>query len=230
MYREHEHKEKYKKRSSIEWKNAELKRFLGLARAIGYGLKAVAMQAKLTVIAANLKRIAALVGERSSRFLFQICCKSYFMQFKPTCALEGVSLALFLGTLSVVSNCPLVLGGGNTGYYQKFSEVCKYVMNTKNHLECHWLYMNKKLFDSLSPDDQKIILDAAKQIEDAGFDWAKNNEQKYIDLMKQAGWTSYEYTDEEIAAFAENVRTEIWPQLEPLYDPEVWAELVSHFK
>ena len=106
-----EFKEKYKKRSSIEWKNAELKRFLGLARAIGYGLKAVAMQAKLTVIAANLKRIAALVGERSSRFLFQICCKSYFMQFKPTCALEGVSLALFLGTLSVVSGLsPCVLG------------------------------------------------------------------------------------------------------------------------
>jgi transposase len=102
-----EFKEKYKKRSSIEWKNAELKRFLGLARAIGYGLKAVAMQAKLTVIAANLKRIAALVGERSSRFLFQICCKSYFMQFKPTSALEGVSLALFLGTLSVVSTACL---------------------------------------------------------------------------------------------------------------------------
>lgn len=35
----------------------------GLARARGYGLRAVTIQAKLTAIAVNLKRIAALVAE-----------------------------------------------------------------------------------------------------------------------------------------------------------------------
>ena len=58
-------KSDYKKRSAIEWKNAELKRFHGLARAAGYGLKAVSTQAKLTVLAVNLKRIAALAMEKS---------------------------------------------------------------------------------------------------------------------------------------------------------------------
>ena len=55
--------EKYKKRSAIEWKNAELKRFHGLARARGWGLRSMAVQAKFTAIAVNLKRIANIIRE-----------------------------------------------------------------------------------------------------------------------------------------------------------------------
>ncbi|WP_188397868.1 IS1182 family transposase [Sporomusa sp. GT1] len=53
---------KYKKRASHEWKNGEMKRFHGLDRARGYGLKSMSMQAKLTALAVNLKRIAALLS------------------------------------------------------------------------------------------------------------------------------------------------------------------------
>ena len=58
--------EKYKKRSAQEWKNGEMKRFHGLARARGWGLRSIQFQAKLTAIAVNLKRIAAIVGEKST--------------------------------------------------------------------------------------------------------------------------------------------------------------------
>ncbi len=54
--------EKYKKRAAHEWKNGEQKRFHGLARAKGYGLKSVSTQAKLTALVVNLKRIAAIIG------------------------------------------------------------------------------------------------------------------------------------------------------------------------
>ena len=57
-----EFKEKYKKRASIERKNAEMKRFHNLARAKGYGLRSVSVQAKLTAIAVNLKRISRLIS------------------------------------------------------------------------------------------------------------------------------------------------------------------------
>ena len=56
-----EFQEKYKKRSAQEWKNGEMKRFHGMVRARGWGLRSVSTQVKLTVIAVNLKRIAALV-------------------------------------------------------------------------------------------------------------------------------------------------------------------------
>ena len=57
-----EFREKYKKRASIEGKNAELKRFHGLSRARGYGLLSVSIQSKLTAIAVNIKRIAAIAS------------------------------------------------------------------------------------------------------------------------------------------------------------------------
>lgn len=57
--------EKYKKRASQEWKNGEMKRFHGMDRARGYGLQSMRIQAKLTALAVNLKRIAALVSSFS---------------------------------------------------------------------------------------------------------------------------------------------------------------------
>lgn len=64
-----EFREKYKKRASIEGKNAELKRFHGLCRARGYGLLSVSKQSKLAVIAVNIKRIAAIVSSSLNRFI-----------------------------------------------------------------------------------------------------------------------------------------------------------------
>ena len=71
-----EFKEKYKKRASIERKNAEMKRFHSLARAKGYGLKSVAFQAKLTAIAVNLKRISKLISPINLDFLIDLCVAS----------------------------------------------------------------------------------------------------------------------------------------------------------
>ena len=61
--------EEYKKRAAIEWKNAEMKRFHGLVRAKGYGFKSVTLQAKLTALAVNLKRIARLLSPLRDNFL-----------------------------------------------------------------------------------------------------------------------------------------------------------------
>jgi transposase len=60
--------EKYKKRAAHEWKNGEMKRFHGLAKARGYGLKSILTQAKLTAIAVNLKRIASIMEKTSVLF------------------------------------------------------------------------------------------------------------------------------------------------------------------
>lgn len=57
-----EFKEKYKNRACQEWKNGELKNHHGLNRARGYGLRSMSTQAKLTIIAVNLKRIAKILS------------------------------------------------------------------------------------------------------------------------------------------------------------------------
>lgn len=75
-------KEKYKKRASHEWKNGEMKRFHGLDRARGYGLKSMGMQAKLTALAVNLKRIAALISFLSA-YLHSFLRTKDFWEKKP---------------------------------------------------------------------------------------------------------------------------------------------------
>ena len=57
-----EFREKYKSRACQEWKNGEMKNFHGLDRARGYGLKSMVLQAKLTALAVNLKRIAKILS------------------------------------------------------------------------------------------------------------------------------------------------------------------------
>ena len=57
----------YKNRAIIEPKNAEMKRFHGLARAGGYGLVSVEKQVILTVIAVNLKRICKLISSNNPK-------------------------------------------------------------------------------------------------------------------------------------------------------------------
>ena len=54
--------EEYKKRAPIEGKNGEMKCFHGLDRAYGFDLGSVNVQAKLTAIAVNLKKIATALA------------------------------------------------------------------------------------------------------------------------------------------------------------------------
>lgn len=79
-----EFKKEYKKRAKIEGKNAEMKRFHGLARAKGYGLVAVSKQTKLTVIAVNLKKIAKIFSLKYLSKIIKIQkinLKIYFLDF-----------------------------------------------------------------------------------------------------------------------------------------------------
>lgn len=64
-----EFKEKYKRRARQEGKNGEMKRFHGLGRARGYGLRSMLIQAQLTALAVNLKRIAHLASSLNLYFL-----------------------------------------------------------------------------------------------------------------------------------------------------------------
>lgn len=77
-----EYLEKYKKRASIEGKNAELKRYHGLYRARGYGLLSISLQSKLAAIAVNIKRIAAIATLKFCIFGFKI---RFFNQSSKYC-------------------------------------------------------------------------------------------------------------------------------------------------
>lgn len=77
--------EEYRKRAKIEPKNAELKRFHGLDRAKGYGLRSIGIQAKLTALVVNLKRIAKLVSALKGLNSYFMCCsRCWLLIIRPT--------------------------------------------------------------------------------------------------------------------------------------------------
>jgi transposase/curved DNA-binding protein CbpA len=79
--------EQYKKRASHEWKNGEMKRFHGMDRARGYGLKSMRIQAKLTALAVNLKRIASILSSNlytiSDYIAYLPCINAKFENYIP---------------------------------------------------------------------------------------------------------------------------------------------------
>ena len=91
----------------IEGKNGEMKRFHGLARARGYGLISVSFQAKLTVIAVNLKRISRLISPLkpdNQINLLDLGKKYRIIFFKLELGSLIVKISLKNATFSVVSD------------------------------------------------------------------------------------------------------------------------------
>jgi transposase len=82
--------ERYKKRSSSEWKNAEMKCHHGMARAKGYGLESVTVQVKLTALAVNCKRMAALVAEQAKKAVQETTKKAQIALSGPMDAFRTV--------------------------------------------------------------------------------------------------------------------------------------------
>lgn len=91
--------EEYKKRSRIEGKNGEMKRFHRLARAMGYGLRSMEIQSKLTAIAVNLKKISRLVSSKIN---------DIFIIFMKKISYRGKTLYMrfFYLTFSVLPDVP----------------------------------------------------------------------------------------------------------------------------
>jgi len=117
------------------------------------------------------------------------------------------------------------IGAGTEGYYTQYKELVNYVMPIKTHFECHWLIMNKDLYDSLSEEDRNTIDQLAKQLEEDAFRQAQEEETKYDELFKKEGTVVYEFTDEQIQAYSNKIRSEVWPELEKEYGEEIFNRI-----
>lgn len=117
------------------------------------------------------------------------------------------------------------IGAGTEGYYTQYKELINYVMPIKTHFECHWLYMNKDLYDSFSDEDKNIIDNLAKELEVAAFKRAEEEDIKYDQLFKDEGTIVYEFTDEQIEEYSNKIREEVWPDLEKEYGKEIFDQI-----
>lgn len=100
----------------------------------------------------------------------------------------------------------------------KLNEVQPYITMWNYSYDPLVLGMNKKKFDSIHPDDQKVIQDAAKNANAAQIKMAREKEAEQIQGLKDAGMEFYEPTAEQMEAFKK--------ASQPIYDAykDKWGE------
>jgi TRAP-type transport system periplasmic protein len=109
-------------------------------------------------------------------------------------------------------------------YSSKLQEVQKHITMWNYSYDPLILGMNKKLFESLSDEDKKVIQTAADNANQYQIKLAREKEAEQIKELEEAGMKFYTPTEEEKASFKEVVQ--------PIYDSykDVWGEdLLNQF-
>ncbi|WP_213810570.1 TRAP transporter substrate-binding protein DctP [Jeotgalicoccus sp. WY2] len=109
------------------------------------------------------------------------------------------------------------IGGGTELYYNEFGELGQQILPVNTHFEAHYLTVNEEAFDALAEEDQNTILEFAEQFEEDAFIQAEEQEKYNQLITEEHGVEVVEFTDEELQAYADKVREEVWPKLEDEY-------------
>jgi len=74
--------------------------------------------------------------------------------------------------------------------------------------------MNLKLWNTLTKEDQKVLLDAAEKQVQGRWDYFLKEDEEYRNKMEEFGLKVIIPTKEELKTFADAVRKDVWPELE----------------
>lgn len=104
----------------------------------------------------------------------------------------------------------------------KHTEILKYAMNSEHNYSMHILLMNKKKWDSLTADQQKILMDAAKE----ATAWQREESVK----LEQQAWDAFKAKGIEVTMLTPEQRQELYAKTQPVRDQfakEIPADLLQ---
>ena len=122
-----------------------------------------------------------------------------------------------------------MIGSGAEGYYSNYRDLSNYYLPYNDHFEVWYLYVNQDKFDALSPAQQEAMITAAKEMEEARWKVAPDQTKEYEKKLADNGTVIIDFTEEELATFAQKCADEIWPQLVDLYGQEA-VDLVAKLR
>jgi TRAP-type C4-dicarboxylate transport system substrate-binding protein len=85
-----------------------------------------------------------------------------------------------------------------------------------DYVETWWFALNLDKYNALSEADQKVVVEAAQKQADDYWLKVEADDEKYRQEMADAGLEIIEFTEAELENIAEAIRTDVWPELEPL--------------
>lgn len=92
----------------------------------------------------------------------------------------------------------------------KHTEVLKYAMNSEHNYSMHILLMNKAKWDSLTPDQQKILMEAARE----ATDWERAETVK----LEEKAWQAFRDKGIKIHMLSDAERAEFYKLTQPVRD------------
>jgi len=130
--------------------------------------------------------------------------------------------ALQTGIVDARSACPAVEA------YVMRDAINTYVA-TRDAFEYWFLTMNKKLWDSLSPEDQAILIASADKVMADQAVAAEQDEKDFMNKLTKAGVKVYEVSDQEWKISAKVCREKAWPIIEKeLLGTELMNKIKQH--
>ncbi|WP_022667681.1 TRAP transporter substrate-binding protein DctP [Desulfospira joergensenii] len=130
--------------------------------------------------------------------------------------------ALQTGIVDARSACPAV-----EAYVMR--DAIKTYVATRDAFEYWFLTMNKKLWDSLSTEDQALLTAAADKVMADQAIAAEQDEKDFMDKLTQAGVKVYQVSDQEWKTSAKACREKAWPIIEKeLLGADLMAKIKSH--
>lgn len=106
-----------------------------------------------------------------------------------------------------------VIGSGAEGYYSSFRDVTKYYIPQNTHFEVWYLIINKEYYDGLPEDQKKQLTETAGQFENRRLDTAEADQAANEKRLADYGTTIVSISDSEIAAIADKIQKNVWPEV-----------------
>lgn len=105
--------------------------------------------------------------------------------------------------------------------YEYFGDVLDYFVQSSHNFSSYTLVMSDKVWDEMDEEDREIVASSAREVVDKQFDEARAEDERWIAAAQEGGMEYIVPTTEEMAAWVERVRLEVWPLVEENLGSEI---------
>jgi TRAP-type C4-dicarboxylate transport system substrate-binding protein len=109
-----------------------------------------------------------------------------------------------------------IFGAGCVSAYEVLRDVIDYWIHYRAMFDAYFYIMNRDLLNSLSSEDQKIVMDAAIEQQNILLAAAEQKEVEYLQKLRDYGIEVITFTPAEMDTLGKAVKADVWPELESL--------------
>ncbi len=115
-------------------------------------------------------------------------------------------------------------------HYLGFRDVEKYYYAYNSLPEIMDAMMSKMVYDSLTPEQQKVVTEAMELACSMSIDDAEKGDEEYMKKLEESGISVVRFEREELETFANSIRENVWPKFDDFYGKEFMDQLRESIK